>query len=93
MSHRLNVAKSGLSYRYYFRICLSVLAELVTLPYSCVRFARYSNILHDFLVTIPSSSFPRTASLWNSLSAELFPLTYDLDGFKSRVNRDLLFLG
>ena len=28
--------------------------------------------------------FPRTSRLWNSLPIECFPLTYDLNGFKSR---------
>ena len=59
------------------------------------RSARYSDILHDFSVTIPryykdvyiNSFFPRTARLWNSLLMECFPLTYDLRGFKARINR------
>ena len=28
--------------------------------------------------------------LWNSLSIECIPLTYDLNGCKSRINRDVL---
>ena len=36
---------------------------------------------------IYSRIFPRTARLWNSLPLEWFPLTYDLSGFKSRINR------
>ena len=31
--------------------------------------------------------------LWNSLSIECFPLTYDLSGFKSRINRYHLTVG
>ena len=31
--------------------------------------------------------------LWNSLSIECFPLTYDQTGFKSRINRHLLSVG
>ena len=34
-----------------------------------------------------STFFPRTASLWISLPAECFPLTYDLNGFRCTVNR------
>ena len=30
------------------------------------------------------------SSLWNSLPIKCFPLTYDLNGFKSRINRHLL---
>ena len=40
-----------------------------------------------------NSFFPRTARLWNSLFAECFPLTYDLNDFSSRVNRHLSSLG
>ena len=38
-------------------------------------------------------SFSWTARIWNSLSIESFPLTYDLNGFKSRTNRYLLTVG
>ena len=77
---------------------LSELAELVPLPYSQERSAHYSDRVHDFSVTIPrcykdvnlNSFFPRTARLWNSLPIKCFPLTYDLNGFKSGINRHLL---
>ena len=49
-------------------------------------------------VTIPrcykdvynNSFFPRKARPWNSLLIEYFPLTYDLSGFKFRINSHLL---
>ena len=44
-------------------------------------------------VVYVNSFFPRTARLWNSLPIECFPLTYDLSGFKSRINRHLLTVG
>ena len=79
------------------------MAQLVPLPYSRGRSTRYSDRLHDFSVTIPrcykdvyvNSFFPRTAGLWNSLPIECFPfpLTYDLSGFKSRINRYFLTVG
>ena len=31
----------------------------------------------------------RAARLWNSLPTKRFPLTYDLNGFRSKVNRHL----
>ena len=101
LAHRRNVASLSLFYRYYFGRCSSELAELVPLPYSRGRSTRYSDKLHDFSVTIPrcykdvyvKSSFPRIARLWNSLPIECFPLTYDLSGFKSRINRYLLNVG
>ena len=101
LAHHQNVASLSLFYRYYFGRCSSELAQLVPLPYSRGRSTRYSDRLHDFSVTIPkcykdvyvNSFFPRTARLWNSLPIESFPLTYDLNGFKSRINRHLLTVG
>ena len=40
-----------------------------------------------------SSLFPHTARPWNSLPVECFLLSYDLNGFKSRINRHLLTVG
>ena len=37
-----------------------------------------------------NSFFLRTARHWNSLPIECFPLTYDLSGFRSKINRHLL---
>ena len=100
-AHLRNVASLSLFYRYYFGRCSSDLAQLVPLPYCHGRSTRYSDRLHDFSVTIPrcyndvyvNSFFPRTARLWNSLPIECFPLTYDLSGFKSRINRHHLTVG
>ena len=101
LAHRGNVASLSLFYRYYFGRCSSELAQLVPLPFSRGRSTHYSERLHDFSVTIPrcykdvyvNSFFPRKAKLWNSLPIECFPLTYDLSGFKSRINRHLLTVG
>ena len=101
LAHRRNVASLDLFYRCYFGRCSSELAQLVPLPFSQGRSTRYSDRLHDFSVTIPrcykdvyvNSFFPRTGKLWNSPSIECFPLTYDLSGFKFRINRHLLTVG
>ena len=101
LTHRQNVASLTLFYRYYFGRCSSELVQLVPLPYSRGRSTCYSDRLHDFSVTIPrcykdvyvNSFFPRTAKLWNSLPIECFPLTYNLSGFKSRINGYLLTVG
>ena len=101
LAHHRNVASVSLFYRYYFGRCSSELAQLVPLPYSRGRSTHYSDRLHDFSVTIPrcykdvyvNSFFPHTARLWNSLPLECFPLTYDLSGLKSRINRYLLTVG
>ena len=83
LAHHHNVASLSLLYRYYFCHCSDELAELVPLPHAHSHATRYSNRLHDFVVTVPqyskevyaNSSFPQTAKLWNSLSTECFPLT------------------
>ena len=101
LAHRRNLASVSLFYRYYFDRCSSELAQLVPLPYSRGRSTRYSDRLHDFSFTIPrcykdvyvNSFFPRSARPWNSLPIECIPLTYDLSGFKSRINRHLLTVG
>ena len=72
LAHGRNVASLSLFYWYYFRRCSLKLAQLVPLPFSRRRSTRYSDRLHDFSVTIP---------------IECFPLTYDLGGFKSSINR------
>ena len=98
LAHRRNVTSLSLFYMYYFGRCSSKLAQLVPLPFSRGRSTPYSDRLHNFSVTIPrcykdvyvSNFFPRTAKLWNSLPIECFPLTYDLSGFNSRINRHLL---
>ena len=88
------------------RLCSSEMAELVPLSYSRRRSTHYSYKLHDFSVTIPrcykdfyaNSFFPCTAArlqldrLWNCLPVECFPLTFDLNGLKSRVDRQFLSL-
>ena len=98
LAHCPNVASLSLFYRYYFGRCTSELAQLVPLPYSGWWSTCYSDGLHDYFVTIPkcykdvyvNSFFPCTARLWNSPPIECFPLTYDLSGFKSRINKYLL---
>ena len=101
LAHRRNVASLSLFYRYYFGRCSSELAQLVPLPHSRGRSARYSDRLLNFPVTIAgcykdvyvTSFFPRTSRLWTSLPIECFPLTIDLNGFKSRISRYLLTVG
>ena len=73
------------------------MAEVVPFPYSHGRSTRYSDRLHDFSVTILkyykglhfSCFFSRTARLWNCLPVESFPVTYDLNSWKSKINRHL----
>ena len=101
LAHRRNVASLRLFYRYYFGRSSSDLAQLVPLAFSQGRSTPYSDRLHDCSVTIPrcykdvyvNSFFPRTVKLRNSLLIGCFPLTYDIKGFTSRINRHLLTAG
>ena len=102
LPHRRNVASLiSLFYRSYLGRCSSELAQLVPLPFSCGRSTPCSDRLHDFFVTISicyknvyvNSFFPPTTRLWKSLPIECFPLIYNLNGFKSRINRHLLSVG
>ena len=101
LAHHWNVASLSLFYRCYFGRCSSEVTQLVPLPFSWGRPTDYSDGLHDFSVAVPrcykelyvSSVFPCTARLRNTLPVECFPLTYDLGGFISRINRHLLTVG
>ena len=98
LAHRRNVASLSLFYRFSFGKSTSELAQLVPFPFSRGRSTRFSNRLHDLSVTIPrcykdvyvNSFFLCTTRHWNSLPLECFPLTYNLNDFKSRINRHLL---
>ena len=98
LSHCRNVATLSLFYRYYFGRFSSELAELIPLSYSRGRSTRYSDRLRHFSVTIPrwykdiyiESFFPCKIRLCNSLPIQCFSLSFDLSGFKSRINRYLL---
>ena len=99
-----NVASWSHFYRYYFGICSSELHQMLSPPYFLGSSVRHPDRLHDFLVTIATyykdvcanSFLPPPVILWKSLqkwSIEFFSLTCDLDGFKSRLSRHLLFVG
>ena len=94
LAHWWNVVSASVFWKYYFGRCSSELAQLVLLSYSRVMSTCYSD---RFYVTIArcykdvyvNSFFPRTTRLWNSLPTECFPLTYDLNSFKTRISRHL----
>ena len=101
LAHWQNVASLSLFYRYYFGKCSYKLAQLVLIPFSRGMSTCYYDRLHDFSVTIPrcykdvyvNNFFPCKARFWNSLLIECFPLTYDLNSFKFRINRHLITVG
>ena len=65
-------------------------------PSSCRR-STYSVRLYDFSIAITKcykdvySFFPHRARLWNSLPAECFHLTYDLNGLKTYNSFSIYF--
>ena len=75
-----NLASLNLSYRYYSGKCSFGLADLILVLYFCrestCQVAWFSvDIPRCYKDVYVNSSFPGTARLWNSLSAESFPLT------------------
>ena len=103
LAHHRKVAILKVFYYYYFCRCLSELAELFLLLNSQGRCTRYSNsacysaylfitFARCYKYNHVNSFSPPKIRLWNSLHAELFPLTYDLNGFKT-INSLLLSLG
>ena len=95
-SHILLLYITILQYIVFCYIFYSILF----FTFSGGRSTRYSDRLHDFSVTIPrcyndvyvNSFFPCRAKFWNSLPVESLLLTFDLSGFKSRINKYLLTL-
>ena len=93
-----NVARLILFYRYYSVRCSSEMPQMIPFHCSQVRFTPYSDRLPDFSDTIPScykdvyvnNSFPCIDRLRNSLLIQWFLLTYNLNGFMSRISRHLL---
>ena len=87
-------------YRYYFGRCSAELAQLVPLPFSCGRSTHeidcmvfVSPSLLD-VTRMPMSTVSCLTQLnWNSLPIECFPLSYNWNGCKSRINRYLLTVG
>ena len=51
----------------------------------------FASLMKDFFTPVNNPN--RTARFWNSLPIEWFPLTYDLNGFKFRINRHLSTVG
>ena len=99
LSHRRNVASLSLFYKYLHGHCSDDLKVLTPDIKAFSRVTRYSTKAHSMTVQVPScnktfyttSFFPRTSRLWNSLPSSCFPTGYDLQRFKSNINRHLLF--
>ena len=98
LSHRRDVASLSLFYRYYNGKCSKELHSLIPPKKEFGRETRLSRKSHEHTLSIPTvgnkyhgqSFIPRTSKQWNALPSECFPEEYDLDAFKSNVNRFLL---
>merc|ERR1712212_1258368 len=94
---RRDVASLSLFYRYYFGRCSDELYYCVPGPKNWSRNTRLATASHEFCVEVGNSRidrygacfFPYTGKLWNSLPPSVFPSSYNLSSFKSRVYKHL----
>ena len=94
------MASLSIFYRYYSEKFSYEMAESIFflilmggLLVILISYMVFLSLFQNAIRMSMSTFFLRAAKLWNSLLAEWFLLTYDLNIFKSRVNRHLLFLG
>ena len=97
LAHRRNVASLSLFYRVYITLVdahlnwlnwfhfLILEGGLLVILIDCMIFL--SAFLHVKRMSMPTVSFLTRLRFWTSLPIECFPLTYDLSGFKPRINR------
>ena len=99
LSLRRNVASLSLFYRYFHGKCSGELHDSVPCERSFSRRTRFAlaSETHPHFLNIPfirtkfhaSSFMPRVSELWNNLPVTCFPSEYNLQTFKSRVNKYL----
>ena len=97
LEHRRRVGDLSLFYRYFHGRCSSDLAQLIPPKAVHARNTRRTTTAHPYVVQLgtprtslfKNSFIWRNASLWNGLPGEVFPLEYNLQRFKSNVNRHL----
>ncbi|VEN62601.1 unnamed protein product [Callosobruchus maculatus] len=98
LEHRRRVADLSLIYRFYDGRCSSELSRIITPKAVRTRNTREALRAHPYQVEvltprtslIQHSFFWRASTLWNQLPGNLFPDGYNLQRFKSIVNRHIL---
>ena len=97
LAHRRNVSALSLYYRYYHGRRSDELKSVIP-PKACfARSTRFADSQRSFAVKLEKcrpTSFantfvPMTSRNWNSLPASIFPSTYNLQTFKTRVHKHL----
>ena len=87
-----------LFYRFYHGHCANSIAELMPRPAEIGRPLRNREAWHPYRVdlcrsrTVTSQSrfIARTSQEWNLLSCSVFLPEYDLQSFKSKINKDIM---
>ena len=94
---RRDVGDLALFYRYFNGRCSDEIAGIIpklAVPKRCTRQTSQSHCFTVELKTNRTKQFdcsfvPRTARLWNSMPQDVFPDSFNLQSFKSRVNKFL----
>ena len=101
LSQRRLVGELSIFYRYFNGRCSQEIRDIIPVPLTRVRTTRSSTYSHPFQVSLPtsqtlankSSCIPRACNLWNVLPSSSFPESYNLQSFKSKINKlDLISL-
>ena len=100
LAHRGTISALSLYYRYYHGVCSVELKSIIPPKALFTRNTRFSNAQHPFPVKLDknrtnafaNSFIPMTSRDWNSLSVTVFPATYNLQLFKTRIHRHLQLL-
>ena len=100
LAHRRTISALSLYYRYYQGVCSVEIKSIIPPKAVFTRNTPFSNAQHHFAVkldknrarAIANSFISMTSRDWNSLPATVFPATYNLQVFKTRILRYLQLL-